>query len=83
MKYHFPLKVCTHSTEKQFITYNSCEFLGFRVEGLSKQKVFNIYEAKHFLEMGGKNRHTGETKQNLFSSRSHAIFSIEFTLDQG
>lgn len=56
---------------------------GFRVEGLSKQKVFNIYEAKHFLEMGGKNRHTGETKQNLFSSRSHAIFSIEFTLDQG
>ncbi|XP_044767165.1 kinesin-like protein Nod [Coccinella septempunctata] len=56
---------------------------GFRVEGLSKQKVFNIYEAKSFLKLGGKKRHTGETKQNMFSSRSHAIFSIEFTVDHG
>ncbi|KAL3277393.1 hypothetical protein HHI36_012742 [Cryptolaemus montrouzieri] len=56
---------------------------GLRIEGLSMERVFNLYEAKHILELGGRNRHTGETKQNMYSSRSHAIFSIYFTANHG
>ncbi|KAJ8915834.1 hypothetical protein NQ315_004647 [Exocentrus adspersus] len=49
---------------------------GFRVQGFNQEKVFNCYEAKHFLKIGNKNRHTSETKQNSNSSRSHAVFTI-------
>ncbi|XP_018567710.1 kinesin-like protein Nod [Anoplophora glabripennis] len=49
---------------------------GFRVEGLRQEKIFNCQEAKHFLRMGNRNRHSCETKQNSNSSRSHAIFTI-------
>lgn len=45
-------------------------------QGYSKEKVYNLSEAQHFLKMGNKNRHTAGTKQNSKSSRSHAIFSI-------
>lgn len=49
---------------------------GFKVCGLSRKKVFSVCDANHFLRVGNKKRHTGETKQNLNSSRSHAIFTI-------
>lgn len=51
-------------------------FPGFRVEGLRQEKIFNYQEAKYFLNMGNRNRHSSETKQNPNSSRSHAIFTI-------
>ncbi|CAH1113305.1 unnamed protein product [Psylliodes chrysocephalus] len=49
---------------------------GLKAQGFSQEKVFNSYEAKHFLKMGNKNRHTAGTNQNLQSSRSHAVFTI-------
>lgn len=48
----------------------------FKVCGLSKQRVFDFWEAQRLLEKGSKTRHVGETKQNSCSSRSHAIFTI-------
>ncbi|XP_056631790.1 kinesin-like protein Nod [Diorhabda sublineata] len=52
------------------------QFKGLKALGCSTEKVFNSHEARHFLNTGGKNRHTGGTKQNSQSSRSHAIFTI-------
>ncbi|CAH0547025.1 unnamed protein product [Brassicogethes aeneus] len=49
---------------------------GFKVCNFNNQRVFTPQEAMHFLNMGNTNRHTGETKQNTKSSRSHAIFTI-------
>ncbi|VEN43656.1 unnamed protein product, partial [Callosobruchus maculatus] len=49
---------------------------GLNVEGFRKEKVFNLGEATHFLDLGNKNRHTAGTKLNAQSSRSHAIFTI-------
>nr|CAI5835754.1 unnamed protein product [Callosobruchus analis] len=49
---------------------------GLNVEGFRREKVFNLGEATHFLDMGNKNRHTAGTRQNAQSSRSHAIFTI-------
>ncbi|KAJ8927723.1 hypothetical protein NQ314_019784 [Rhamnusium bicolor] len=49
---------------------------GFKVQGFNEEKIFNCHEAKRFLEMGNRNRHTAGTKQNSNSSRSHAIFTI-------
>ncbi|XP_044252573.1 kinesin-like protein Nod [Tribolium madens] len=51
---------------------------GFTVQGFKKLKVNNTFEALEQLKYGSRNRHTGETKQNLNSSRSHAIFSIYY-----
>ncbi|XP_017773980.1 PREDICTED: kinesin-like protein Klp61F [Nicrophorus vespilloides] len=49
---------------------------GFNVVGLSKNKVDTLNDALILLSQGCKNRHTGDTRQNSNSSRSHAIFSI-------
>lgn len=49
---------------------------GTRPQSYSEEKVFNLREARHFLNIGNKNRHTAGTKQNAKSSRSHAIFTI-------
>ncbi|XP_074028236.1 no distributive disjunction [Leptinotarsa decemlineata] len=49
---------------------------GLKAQGFCQEKVFNLFEARHFLKMGNKNRHTAGTKQNAQSSRSHAIFTI-------
>ncbi|EFA00906.2 kinesin-like protein Nod [Tribolium castaneum] len=51
---------------------------GFTVQGFKKLKVNNTFEALEQLKYGSKNRHTSGTKQNLNSSRSHAIFSIYY-----
>lgn len=51
-------------------------FLEFKVQGLSKNCVKTPYEATKLLEIGSKNRHVSQTKQNQNSSRSHAIFTI-------
>lgn len=49
---------------------------GFKVCGFKKEAVQDCLEAQQFLLKGGRNRHTGGTKQNSQSSRSHAIFTI-------
>ncbi|CAG9816249.1 unnamed protein product [Phaedon cochleariae] len=49
---------------------------GLKAQGFCQERVYNSQEAKHFLKIGNKNRHTAETKQNAKSSRSHAIFTI-------
>ncbi|KAK5640171.1 hypothetical protein RI129_010982 [Pyrocoelia pectoralis] len=49
---------------------------GFKVDGLETIHVHNQSEAAQLLAMGSLNRHTGETKQNRYSSRSHAIFTL-------
>ncbi|XP_066147878.1 uncharacterized protein [Euwallacea fornicatus] len=53
---------------------------GFIIQGLSVKHVASVVEAKELLELGNKNRHIGETKQNANSSRSHAIFTVYFSL---
>jgi DNA uptake protein ComE-like DNA-binding protein len=55
---------------------NPLSIKGFSVCGFDKVRVHNTFEALLHLKNGGRNRHTGETKQNLSSSRSHAIFTI-------
>lgn len=50
--------------------------LGFSVQGFNKLQVYNTSQAKNLLKMGSKNRHTGETRQNTNSSRSHAVFTV-------
>lgn len=45
-------------------------------QGICQEKVYNLTEARYFLNMGNKNRHIAGTKQNAKSSRSHAIFTI-------
>ncbi|KAB0792094.1 hypothetical protein PPYR_14055 [Photinus pyralis] len=49
---------------------------GFKVDGLETIQVHNQKEAAQLLAVGSLNRHTGETKQNRFSSRSHAVFTL-------
>lgn len=49
---------------------------GFKPQGLTKERVFSSSEAHQLLLAGGTKRHTGRTKQNSESSRSHAIFTI-------
>lgn len=50
------------------------------VQGLSTKSIENATEAKQLLEEGNKNRHVGETKQNSGSSRSHAVFTVHYTM---
>ncbi|KAG5898069.1 hypothetical protein JTB14_001775 [Gonioctena quinquepunctata] len=49
---------------------------GLKAQGFCQERVYNSYDARHFLNIGNKNRHTAGTKQNAQSSRSHAIFTI-------
>ncbi|CAG9761835.1 unnamed protein product [Ceutorhynchus assimilis] len=51
---------------------------GFTAPNLIKKCVINVTEANNLLEWGNKNRHVGQTKQNSNSSRSHAIFTVEY-----
>ncbi|KAL1516561.1 hypothetical protein ABEB36_000464 [Hypothenemus hampei] len=57
--------------------------IGFTVQGLSKKHVKSVFEAIELLETGNSNRHVGETKQNLNSSRSHGIFTVYYTTKNG
>lgn len=50
------------------------------MHGLSTKNVKNSSDAKQLLEEGNKNRHIGETKQNSGSSRSHAVFTVHYTM---
>jgi hypothetical protein len=50
---------------------------GTYVEGLTSVSVISENELLEVLTLGEKNRHVGQTKQNLHSSRSHSLFIIE------
>ncbi|XP_050297767.1 kinesin-like protein Nod [Anthonomus grandis grandis] len=52
---------------------------GFAVQGLSLKRVLSVTEANELLDLGNKRRHVGETKQNVNSSRSHAIFTVYYS----
>ena len=49
------------------------------VEGLSKHTVTSVNEVLHLIDLGNKNRTTAATQMNDVSSRSHAIFTMNFT----
>lgn len=52
---------------------------GFRVQNMTCVNIGNSTEAYHWLNIGSKIRHTGNTALNSNSSRSHAIFTLYFT----
>ncbi|GJQ79414.1 hypothetical protein Trydic_g16273 [Trypoxylus dichotomus] len=49
---------------------------GINTTNLTLQKVNDINSAEKMLLKSCKRRHIGETKQNAWSSRSHAVFTI-------
>eukprot|EP00760_Papus_ankaliazontas_P038818 PhM_4_TR9334/c0_g2_i1/m.76984/K17914/KIF13; kinesin family member 13 len=49
------------------------------VEGLETKKVFSAADCLRLIERGGANRTTKQTGMNDTSSRSHAVFKLEFT----
>jgi len=49
---------------------------GFYVKDLSSFVVKNITDMNNIMNTGRTNRHTGETKMNRESSRSHSLFVI-------
>ena len=49
---------------------------GVFINNLTEKQVHNVSEIMVYLENGKKQRHTGETKMNRDSSRSHSIFTI-------
>ncbi|XP_074502637.1 uncharacterized protein kif16bb isoform X1 [Sebastes fasciatus] len=49
------------------------------VENLSKHFVHNYSDIEDLIVLGNANRTTASTGMNEFSSRSHAIFTINFT----
>ncbi|KCV72817.1 hypothetical protein H696_00395 [Fonticula alba] len=53
--------------------------LGPYVQGLTKFVVSSPEEFYRIMEMGNKTRTVASTLMNATSSRSHAIFSVEFT----
>ncbi|XP_076264255.1 uncharacterized protein LOC143198738 [Rhynchophorus ferrugineus] len=53
---------------------------GFMVQDMVLKHADDVNTALNLLELGNKNRHIAETKQNINSSRSHAIFTVHFTL---
>lgn len=50
---------------------------GTYVEGLTSVAVSSHQQIMDLIKHGLENRHTGQTKQNQQSSRSHSIFMIE------
>ncbi|XP_062375186.1 uncharacterized protein kif16bb [Sardina pilchardus] len=48
------------------------------VEGLSKQQVHSYSDVERLMEKGNASRATASTAMNQTSSRSHAIFTINF-----
>ena len=50
--------------------------MGVYIKDLSSFIIQGTEEMKEKLANGRKNRHVGETKMNLDSSRSHSIFTI-------
>lgn len=50
-----------------------------RVSDLSKHLVQNYSDVEELMEAGNINRTTASTGMNDVSSRSHAIFTINFT----
>ena len=49
---------------------------GVFVKDLKIVQVKNEQEIEHYLNLGNKNRHVGETTMNQESSRSHCIFTV-------
>lgn len=49
---------------------------GFYVEGATKKVVKSPAQCLAALQAGTKARVTGETKMNVASSRSHAVFTL-------
>jgi kinesin family protein 16B len=52
------------------------------VDGLSKHTVLSSTDLLHLIELGNNHRTTAATQMNDVSSRSHAIFTINFTQAQ-
>ncbi len=48
------------------------------VDGLKEVTVTSISDTMFFIELGNKTRTVGSTNMNESSSRSHAIFTIDF-----
>ena len=55
------------------------QVMGPYVEGLTKLAVAGFEQIATLMEEGNNNRHTAATKMNSESSRSHAVFTINFT----
>lgn len=52
---------------------------GFNVKDMTCVQIEHNEDAKHWLQVGGKNRHVRQMTQNASSSRSHAIFTVYYT----
>lgn len=50
--------------------------VGIFVKDLCIFQVKSTNEIEHYLNVGNKNKHMGETKMNQESSRSHCIFTV-------
>jgi hypothetical protein len=55
------------------------DLLSGRGDQVSTESIKSVGEAMSLLEKGINNRHVGETKMNIESSRSHSIFTVLIT----
>lgn len=55
------------------------QLVSFLISDLSKHLVQNYSDVEELMEAGNINRTTASTGMNNVSSRSHAIFTINFT----
>ncbi|XP_044729049.1 kinesin-like protein Nod [Chrysoperla carnea] len=60
---------------------NQWVFKNSKIEPSVFQEVRMVFEAQELLTFGVRHRHTGETKMNAKSSRSHTIFTIKCTIE--
>ena len=68
--------------KKQNLKVRNHKVMGPYVEGLTKLAVAGYESIKTLMDEGNKLRHTAKTKMNDESSRSHAIFTLNFTQAQ-
>ena len=68
--------------KKQNLKVRNHKVMGPYVEGLTKLAVAGYDSIKTLMDEGNKLRHTAKTKMNDESSRSHAIFTLNFTQAQ-
>ena len=66
----------TNTTSNNNLKVRENPATGPYVEGLSIHDLSTYQELSHLLESGNKNRHVSCTQMNEFSSRSHAVFTL-------